>query len=257
MRSSRLRNLPLALRGSWVSRNQIVAGILCLAMRPSRNARSPSASSSAPVAQHDHRADVLAQPLVGDAEHGDLGHGVVLVDRHLDLRAVHVLAAPQHHVLGPVDDEHEAVGVDAGDVAGVEPAVADALGRGVGAVQVALDDDRAAHAELADGVGTGGQHGAVVGDELGVERRHDRAARRRLGDEVAGAVGGDDAVGLGQAVAGRRRRRPPATGRSSRRGRAAAGRRRRRATAARSGRASTSPGATAARGSSSARRRSS
>ena len=99
----------------------------------------------------------------------------------------------------------------------------DALGGGVGPVQVALDDDRPAHAELPDGVRPGGEVGAVVVDELGVERRHHRPARRRLGEEVAGAVGRHDAVRLGQPVAGRRRRRRPATGRSSRRGRAAAG----------------------------------
>ena len=47
-RSSRLRNLPLALRGSCSSRNQIVAGTLNLAIRSARNAWSASAVSEAP-----------------------------------------------------------------------------------------------------------------------------------------------------------------------------------------------------------------
>ena len=81
----------------------------------------------------------------------------------------------------------------------------DRLGGGVGAVEVALDDVGAAHAQLADRVRAGRQVVAVLVDELGVEARHDRAARRRLGEEEAGAVGRHDAVGLGEPVAGRRR----------------------------------------------------
>ena len=73
-----------------------------------------------------------------------------------------------------------------GDVAGVEPAVADRVGGGLGPVEVALDHDGAAHAQLADGVGTGGQVVALVVDELGVEGGHHRAARRRLGEVEPG-----------------------------------------------------------------------
>jgi hypothetical protein len=54
---------------------------------------------------------------VGDAEHRGLVHVGMLVDGRLDLGAVHVLAAAQHHVLGPVDDIDEALFVDAADVA--------------------------------------------------------------------------------------------------------------------------------------------
>ena len=80
----------------------------------------------------------------------------------------------------------------------------DRLGRRVRPVEVALDDVGAAHAELADGVRAGRQVVAVVVDELGVEARHDRAARGRLEQEEPGAVGRDDAVGLGEPVARRR-----------------------------------------------------
>ena len=82
--------------------------------------------------------------------------------------------------------------------------LADRVGGRLGSVEVALDDDRAAHTQLADGVGSRRQLVAVLVDQLGVERRHDGPARRRLGRVEPGAVGGDDAVRLGQAVARRR-----------------------------------------------------
>ena len=74
---------------------------------------------------HD-RADLLAQDVVGDADHGGVGHRRVLVQDGLDLDAVHVLAAADDHVLGPVDDVDEALVVEPGDVARVEPAVGEA-----------------------------------------------------------------------------------------------------------------------------------
>ena len=92
--------------------------------------------------QHDGGADDLAQSFVGDAEHRGLGDRIVLIDGCLDLAAVHVLATTQHHVLGAVDDEHESVLVDAGDVAGVEPTVANRVGSRLGTIEVALDHDR-------------------------------------------------------------------------------------------------------------------
>jgi hypothetical protein len=61
----------------------------------------------------------------------------------------------------------------------------DGLGRGLGPVEVALDDDRAAHAQLADGVGAGRQVVAGLVDQLGLERGHHGTARRRLGDVAA------------------------------------------------------------------------
>ena len=153
---------------------------------------------------HDRRRHHLAEALVGQPEHGCLGHPVVGVDGRLDLRAIDVLAAAQHHVLGPVDDEDEAVVVDAGDVAGVEPAVLDRLRRRLGSVEVALHHDRAAHAQLADDVGAGCQHVALGTDEASVEGGHDRSTRQRLVEVEPGGVGGDDAAGLGEAVAGGR-----------------------------------------------------
>ena len=41
---------------------------------------------------------------IGHPDHGAVGHGGVLEEGGLDLHRVHVLAAPDDHVLGPVDD---------------------------------------------------------------------------------------------------------------------------------------------------------
>ena len=67
-------------------------------------------------------AHLLAQCRIGDADHGAVGHGGVLEQRRLDLHRVDVLAAPDDHVLGPIDDVDEVVRIEPGDVAGVEPA---------------------------------------------------------------------------------------------------------------------------------------
>ena len=125
MRTSRLRNLPLALRGIGSVRNQIFDGILYAERSVFKNARISSAVISMPGFEHDHRGDFFAETVVGHAEHDGFDDVVVVIDRGLDLAAVHVLAAADHHVLGAVDDEHQTVFVDAGDVAGVQPAVLD------------------------------------------------------------------------------------------------------------------------------------
>src|SRR3546814_3135573 len=63
--------------------------------------------------------------LVGYADHGGEADVRVREQDLLDLARIDVEAAAQDHVLGPVDDVVEAVGVLAGQVAGAEPAVVD------------------------------------------------------------------------------------------------------------------------------------
>src|SRR5207302_6914372 len=60
-------------------------------------------------AEHDQRLDGLAPLLVGDADHGGLGDGGVLVEAVLDLDRRDVLAAGDDHVLLPVGDHHVGV----------------------------------------------------------------------------------------------------------------------------------------------------
>ena len=76
-----------------------------------------------PGAQDDDGAHLLAERGVGHADDGAVGHGGVLEEGGLDLDRVHVLAAPDDHVLGPVDDVDEVVVVEPGHVAGVQPAL--------------------------------------------------------------------------------------------------------------------------------------
>ena len=71
---------------------------------------------------HD-RARVLAEPLVGRGDHRDLGDLRERGDRLLDLGRRDVLAAADDHVLHPVGDREEAVGVEHAHVAGAVPAV--------------------------------------------------------------------------------------------------------------------------------------
>src|SRR3954469_22252611 len=76
-----------------------------------------------PRLQRHDGLDGLAPGRVGHADDGDLHDRRVLREHPLDLGRVHVLAAGDDHVLEPVLDEHEALVVDAAQVAGAEPAV--------------------------------------------------------------------------------------------------------------------------------------
>src|SRR5205814_7359570 len=89
-------------------------------------------------------------------------------------------------VLLAVGDVEVAVGVDAADVAGVEPAVLHGLGGGAGVLEVAAEDPGASQ-----------EHLAVVGDAL--LEGGDGAADGAEADG-AGAVDVGDDGGLGHAV---------------------------------------------------------
>src|SRR5262245_1643745 len=147
----------------------------------------------------DHGADLLAQDLVGDPEDGGVEDGGVLEDGGLDLGAVHVLTAADDHVLGPVDDEDEALVVDAGDVPGVEPAVGEGLAGGLRLPPVAAHDVRALDPELA-GLALGEVSAELVHD-LQIAHRHRGADAVGLAEVVGAAVARRHAGGLGEAVA--------------------------------------------------------
>ena len=110
----------------------------------------------------------------------------VLDQAVLDLDAVDVLAAPDDHVLGPVGDEQEAVVVEVADVAGVQPAVDDRLGGGLGLVPVARHDDRALDADLAGlaPAAAASPSGSTMARSTDGHRRADRV---RLGQGVRAA----------------------------------------------------------------------
>src|SRR5262249_23621186 len=101
------------------------------------------------VLLHHDRERRLAPFRAGLSDHRDLADLRAAEDHVFDLGRVHVLAAGDHHVLHPVLDVDEALLVDGGDVARVEPAVLDRLGRRLGALPVLLHDVLAADDHLA------------------------------------------------------------------------------------------------------------
>ena len=117
-----MRTLPAGLRGRGSDRNQKREGTLKAASRSPTNRASSSAAHLFAGAEHHDRPHLLAEDRMGHSDDGTVGHCGMLEQGRLDFDAVDVLAAPDDHVLGPVHDMDEPLLVDAGHVAGVEPA---------------------------------------------------------------------------------------------------------------------------------------
>lgn len=98
--------------------------------------------------QHHHRFDLFAQRRMFDADHRHQRHRRVANQRLFNLARVDVEPAANDHVLGPIDDEIEAVGVAARQIAGAEPAVFQHLRRRLGTIQIAFHDVVAAYRDL-------------------------------------------------------------------------------------------------------------
>ncbi|MNP50080.1 hypothetical protein D3C76_1443170 [compost metagenome] len=81
----------------------------------------------------------LTQPVVGNADHRNLGDRLVFHEQALQLRRVAVEAADDEHVLEPISDAQVSALVEHTDVPGVQPTLCiDSLGGGLGVVEVAL-----------------------------------------------------------------------------------------------------------------------
>src|SRR5262249_7483168 len=128
--------------------------------------------------ERDGRADLLAELVVGDPDHGRLGDRGMLVEDLLDLARVDVVAAADDHLLLAVHDEEVAVLVHPGQVTSPEPAVRDRLGRGLGLAPVALHHVVAADGDLADLAD--GERGAVGADHAHLDALHRRPDRPGL-----------------------------------------------------------------------------
>src|SRR5439155_11830228 len=146
--------------------------------------------------------DLFAVTLVGHADDLDIGDVGVGVEELLDLAGIHVLAAPDDHVLDAPDDVDVALGIHGGEVARVHPPVlVDGLSRAFGIVPVA------------------DHHRVAAGEQLARLTPGHRAARLRRDDldldvRVDPADGADPAIELivGPRLGGDRRRlRHPVT----------------------------------------------
>ena len=102
------------------------------------------------MAGHDERLGDFACFLVGAWDHGRVRDVRVGEQDGFEVGGSHLMALVLDQLLQPVDDVPEAIFVDVGDVAGVEP-VGGVHGRGggLGSVEVALSHVRAAEPEFA------------------------------------------------------------------------------------------------------------
>ena len=98
----------------------------------------------------DGSTDLLAHLGVGNPDHRSLGYRGVLVENFFDLPRVHVEAAADDHVLGPVDDEVIALVVAGREVTCTEPIAPDHVGGRLRPVPVALHHVRAFDRYLSD-----------------------------------------------------------------------------------------------------------
>ena len=128
-------------------------------------------------------------------QHDGLRHIRQFVENYLDLLGIDVLSVlGENHVLAAAQQEYVAVLIDGADVAGTEPAVLQYLGRGLGILVIALEDDVALDGQLA-------------GDVLRIRRidadLHDlgQVFAAGLRDVFAHLAVGHDRGELGQAVA--------------------------------------------------------
>src|SRR5690606_37193730 len=144
--------------------------------------------------------DPFAQVGVRFAGHRDLGDARVVEQHVLDLARADLVATALDQVGGPpAHDAYVTVRVAHRHVAGAEPPVTHRLGGGVRPVQVAEEQVRPAHLDLADGLGVGLRvRVAVVVDQAEIDARHreadgagapipgepDAAVHQRLGHPV-------------------------------------------------------------------------
>src|SRR5208283_3046424 len=149
----------------------------------------------------------LAGVPVGAADgHGGADRGVAQ-QRVLDDPGVDVVAAADDEVLGPAGEVDEAAGVDAAEVAGVQPAVPDdAVPAHPGAAEGGVGDVPGEDGGPADHQHAGLARGAVrprpvVGDPDGFDLLAGQGAADRSGPFLARPGPGAGAGGLGEPVA--------------------------------------------------------
>src|SRR5450755_4735385 len=100
--------------------------------------------------EHDRRADILAEPRMGQGESRRLADRGMAQQRLFDIVRRYLLAAAIDDFFGPADDGEKAIFVDAADVAGRQPAILKSAGYAVDVVEkIAGHDARSAQHHLA------------------------------------------------------------------------------------------------------------
>ena len=169
---------------------------------------SRSASSNAVGAGRDDvgHGNLAGVPVGASDGRGGADRGVAQ-QRVLDDPGVDVVAAADDEVLGPADQVHEAVGVHAAEVAGIQPAVTDdPVPAHPGAAQSRVGDVPGEHGGAADHQLAGLAGGAVgprpvVADPDGFDLLPGENPADRSGPFLARPGPGAGAGGLGEAVA--------------------------------------------------------
>ena len=102
-----------------------------------------------PRPQHNKRRDGFASARVRHADHGGRGHRGMLGEAVFDLAGKDVEPPRDDHVLQTIDHIQEAPVIPSRDIARAQPAVLEGLLGFLGAVPIAVHDQRSAHAYLA------------------------------------------------------------------------------------------------------------
>ena len=193
--------LPMVLRGSD-SRNSTATRRCVLLSWPLAQSRTSASRRRGARPAHAERQRRFAPLLARDADHRDVDHVGMPEQQHLDVGGIDVEAAGNDHVLLAVEQDDEAVLVDAAHVARLEEQAAvlvvpEQVARLVGLLVVALHHDLGAAGQLA--------HLALRQHPALLVQHDDLAAQPRLahGVELVGMEVGLERAGaaaLGQAV---------------------------------------------------------
>src|ERR1700691_5763723 len=131
-----------------------------------------------PGLDYDHRHHRLDPARMRHSDHRHLGDLRQLVDRLLDVAARDILTAAFDHVLLAVDDTDVTVGIDGGEIAGVEPIALEGRFGAFIVVEITEHQMRRAMYDLADFTRAHIAHPII--DHAGFDVEHGTAARARL-----------------------------------------------------------------------------
>ena len=148
----------------------------------------------------DDGARLLPQCFVRHRHDGGIHHGRMFVENILHLDTIDVLAAADQHVFRAVDDEAEAFLIDAGEIAGLDPAIDEGCRRRFRLVPVAFDDIGPARPQFAHRIGRQ-LLPAIRRHDLDIAHRHRRPAGFRAMLIILCRMGGAGGRGFGHAPA--------------------------------------------------------